>query len=333
MGRPVARSFSAAALAAELGASLIGDGSVQIASVSSLGFAAPGDLTFFSDPKHRASALICAASVIIVREADADAVSGVRIIHPAPHTAFARALDLLFPAPEHVATISDRAQVAPSAMVEGVQIDAFSSVGNNSVVGVGTVIRSQVFVGDDVIIGEDCVLHPGVRVLSGVRIGHRCIVHAGAVLGADGFGFQPTREGWQKVAQVGTVVVGNDVEIGANTTIDRGAIEDTVIGNGVKIDNLVQIAHNVQIGDHTAIAGCVGIAGSSTIGARCMIGGAAMIIGHLSICDDVIVSGGTLIAASITEPGRYTGVFPTATHRDWTKIAARLRGSIKLPVG
>ena len=329
MGRLVARSLCAEALAAELGATLFGDGSVQIASVSSLDFAAPGDLTFFSDPKHRVAALSCTASVIIVREADAHAVGGVKIIHPAPHTAFARALDFLFPAPEHVATISDRAQVAPSAKIEGARIDAFSTVGNNSKVGAGTAIHSQVFVGEDVIIGEYCVLHPGVRVLAGVRIGDRCIIHAGAVLGADGFGFQPTCEGWQKVAQVGTVIVGNDVEIGANTTIDRGAIEDTVIGNGVKIDNLVQIAHNVRIGDHTAIAGCTGIAGSSTIGARCMIGGAAMIIRHLSICDDVVVSGGTLIAVSITKPGRYTGVFPATGHRDWTKIAARLRRSIK----
>ena len=167
--------------------------------------------------------------------------------------------------------------------------------------------------------------------LNGVRIGDRCIVHSGAVLGADGFGFQPTREGWHKVAQVGSVVVGNDVEIGANSTIDRGAIEDTVIGHGVKIDNLVQIAHNVRIGEHTAIAGCVGIAGSATIGARCMIGGAAMINGHVSICDDVIVSGGTLIANSILHPGRHTGVFPTTEHREWTKIAARLRRSAKSP--
>ena len=332
MGRPVATSFSAEALAVALNAPLMGDGSVQITSVASLGLATLGDLTFFSDPKHRQAALSSTASVMIVREADAAAIAAVRIIHPAPHVAFAQALTLLFPAPTFVATISDRAQVAPSAQVIGVRIDAFSSVGHNSVVGAGTAIHAQVFVGDDVVIGENCVLHSGVRILAGVRVGHRCIVHAGAVLGADGFGFQPTRDGWQKVAQVGTVVVGNDVEIGANTTIDRGAIEDTVIGNGVKIDNLVQIAHNVQIGDHTAIAGCTGIAGSSTIGARCMIGGAAMIVGHLSICDDVIVSGGTLIATSITEPGRYTGVFPTTTHRDWTKIAARLRRLIKLPV-
>lgn len=331
MGRNVLRPLSAKALALELGMPLIGDGTVLVSSVSSLDFAAPGDLTFFSDPRHRKAATNSVASVMILREIDAEGVACTRIVDPAPHLAFARALELLFPAVLHATAVSDLAQVAVSAQVEGARIDAFSSINADSVVGAGTVIHSQVFVGNDVIIGRDCVLHPGVRVMSGVRIGDRCIFHAGAVIGADGFGFQPVREGWRKVAQVGTVIVGNEVDIGANTTIDRGAIEDTVIGNGVKIDNLVQIAHNVRIGDHTAIAGCVGIAGSTTIGARCMIGGAAMINGHLAICDDVVVSGGTLIASSVVRPGRYTGVFPTTEHREWTKIAARLRRSSKTP--
>ncbi len=331
MGRRVGRPLSAKALALELGARCLGDGAVQITGVASLDFAAAGDLTFFSDAKHCAAATNTAASVLIVREADADTASCTRIIHPAPHSAFASALDLLFPTPPHVATVSAMAQVASSARVEGARIDAFASIGERSAIGAGSVISSQVFIGDDVVIGENCLLHPGVRVLAGVRMGDRCIVHPGAVIGSDGFGFQPTREGWRKVAQVGTVIVGNDVEIGANTTIDRGAIENTIIGNGVKIDNLVQIAHNVRIGDSTAIAGCVGIAGSSTIGARCMLGGASMVVGHLSICDDVVVSGGTLIATSITQPGQYTGVFPTTAHRDWVKIAAKLRRSIKTP--
>ena len=331
MSRGVGRPLTAKALALELGAQLLGDGTVLIASVASLEFAGAGDLTFFSDPKHRTAAINSVASVMILRAENADVSACVRIIDTAPHIAFARALDLLFPPSAHVATVSERAQVATSARVEGVRIDPFACIGARSVVGAGSVVHAQAFVGDDVVIGEHCTLHPGVRVLNGVRIGDRCIVHSGAVLGADGFGFQPTREGWHKVAQVGSVVVGNDVEIGANSTIDRGAIEDTVIGHGVKIDNLVQIAHNVRIGEHTAIAGCVGIAGSATIGARCMIGGAAMINGHVSICDDVIVSGGTLIANSILQPGRHTGVFPTTEHREWTKIAARLRRSAKSP--
>lgn len=331
MGRRVGRQLSARALAAELGSRCLGDDTVQIFGVASLDFAAHGDLTFFSDAKHRAAATNSAASVLIVREVDAGIASCTRIIHAAPHSAFASALDLLFPAPPHAAHVSSRAQIASSACVVGARVDAFASIGERTTIGAGSFIGSQVFIGDDVTIGENCLLHPGVRVLAGVRLGDRCVVHPGAVIGSDGFGFQPTREGWRKVAQVGTVIVGNDVEIGANTTIDRGAIEDTVIGNGVKIDNLVQIAHNVRIGDNTAIAGCVGIAGSSTIGARCMLGGASMVVGHQSICDDVIVSGGTLIATSITQPGQYTGVFPTTAHRDWIKIAAKLRRSIKAP--
>ncbi len=331
MGRRVQRPLTAKALALELGARCIGDDAVRITSVASIERATAGDLSFFSDPKHRAAAMSSAASVLIVGEADSDIASCTRIIHAAPHAAFASALDLLFPAPLHLATVSPMAQVASSALVDGAHIDAFSTIGERATIGAGSVISAHVFVGDDVVIGGSCLLHPGARVLAGVELGDRCIVHSGVVIGSDGFGFQSTREGWRKVAQVGAVVIGNDVEIGANTTIDRGAIEDTVIGNGVKIDNLVQIAHNVRIGDHTAIAGCVGIAGSTIIGARCMLGGASMVVGHLSICDDVIVSGGTLIAASITQPGQYTGVFPTTAHRDWIKIAAKLRRSIKAP--
>lgn len=331
MGQRVGRSVTAKALALELGAQCLGDDAVQITGVASLECATVGDLSFFSDAKHRAAATNSAASVLIVRDADVDIASCTRIIHTAPHAAFASALNLLFPAPPHVAEVSPLALVAASARVGGVRVDAFASVGERTVIGTGSVISAHVHIGDDVVIGENCLLHPGVRVLAGVRLGDRCILQSGAVVGSDGFGFQSTREGWRKVAQVGTVIVGNDVEVGANSTIDRGAIEDTVIGDGVKIDNLVQIAHNVRIGDHTAIAGCVGIAGSSVIGARCMLGGASMVVGHLSICDDVVVSGGTLIATSITQPGQYTGIFPTTAHRDWIKIAAKLRRSIKAP--
>ncbi len=329
MGRQVGRPLTAQTLAHSIGARCLGDGTVQITGVASLDIAAVGDLTFFSDTKHRAAATNSAASVLIVREVDADIASCTRLIHPAPHAAFAAALDLLFPIAPLRAEVSPLAQVASSASVDGARIEAFACIGERTTVGSGSVIGAQVFIGDDVIVGENCRIYPGVRVLARARLGDRCILHSGAVIGSDGFGFQPTGRGWRKVAQVGTVIVGNDVEIGANTTIDRGAIEDTVIGNGVKIDNLVQIAHNVRVGDNTAIAGCVGIAGSATVGARCMLGGASMVVGHLSICDDVIVSGGTLIATSITQPGQYTGVFPTTTHREWIKIAAKLRRSIK----
>jgi UDP-3-O-[3-hydroxymyristoyl] glucosamine N-acyltransferase len=330
MSRSVIRSLSVEAVARELSVPFQGDGETPILGVASLSVARSGDITFFSDDKHRAAAIASSASVMILRELDASLVSCARIVHPSPHLAFAYALDLLFPSLPLTAQVSDRAYVAPGAIVDGARIDALASVGARSIVGEGSLVQGQVFIGADVVIGECCVLHPGARILDGVHLGDRCIIHSGAVIGSDGFGFQPTREGWQKVAQVGTVIVGNDVEIGANTTIDRGAIEDTFIGDGVKIDNLVQIAHNVRIGAHTAIAGCAGVAGSATIGARCMIGGAAMIVGHLTICDDVVVSGGTLVSASIDQPGRYTGVFPSSEHRQWTKIAAGLRRSAKL---
>ncbi|HNQ75368.1 MAG TPA: UDP-3-O-(3-hydroxymyristoyl)glucosamine N-acyltransferase, partial [Pseudothauera hydrothermalis] len=181
-------------------------------------------------------------------------------------------------------------------------------------------------IGRGVVIGEGTRLHAGVTVYHDCVIGKGCIVHAGVVIGADGFGFARERDGrWIKIPQTGRVIIGDDVEIGANTTIDRGALDDTVIGNGVKLDNQIQIAHNVRIGEHTAIAGCVGIAGSTTIGARCMIGGQAGIIGHLVIADDVVVSAGTLVTKSIRRAGVYTGNLPVQSHPDWVKNFAHLR--------
>lgn len=329
MGRSVANPLSVGALAKALGAELIGDADTLIKSVSSLDAASDGDLIFFSDSKHRAAAERAATSILLVRDADRDISAGIRLIHAAPHLAFAEALDLLFPADAVVAGISPHAAVDATARVTGVQIDAFAFVGARSRIGAGSRIHPHATIHDDVELGEDCEVHPSAVLYPGVRLGHRCIVHSGAVIGADGFGFQPSNKGWRKVAQVGGVVIGNDVEIGASTTIDRGAIDDTVIGDGVKIDNQVQIAHNCHIGDHTAIAGCAGIAGSTRIGKRCMLGGASMVVGHLTICDDVVVSGGTLVSTSIDKPGQYTAIFPITPHRDWMQIAAKLRRSIK----
>ena len=329
MGRSVAHPLSAGTLAKALNAELIGDTEILIRSVSSLDAAIDGDLSFFADNKHRAAAVRAVDCILLARDADRDISSGTRLIHPAPHMAFAQALDLLFPAEKVVAGVSPHASVDATAQVSGAQIDAFAFVGAHAKIGVGSRIHPHTTIHHDAEIGDDCEVHSGAVIHSGVRLGHRCIVHSGAVIGADGFGFQPDKAGWRKVAQVGGVVIGDDVEIGANTTIDRGAIDDTVIGNGVKIDNQVQIAHNCHIGDHTAIAGCVGIAGSARIGKRCMLGGAVMVVGHLHICDDVVVSGGSLVASSIDKPGQYTGIFPITTHREWLQIAARLRRSVK----
>jgi UDP-3-O-[3-hydroxymyristoyl] glucosamine N-acyltransferase len=188
------------------------------------------------------------------------------------------------------------------------------------------VIGAHCRIGQGVHIGADSWLYPGVTIYHRCRIGRRAIIHSGAVIGADGFGFARESNGeWVKIAQTGSVVIGDDVEIGANTTIDRGALEDTEIGDGVKLDNQIQVGHNVRIGPHTAIAGCVGIAGSARIGARCTIGGAAVILGHLTLADDVNVSSGTLVGKSIAKSGQYTGTVPFMAHDDWQKNFARLR--------
>jgi UDP-3-O-[3-hydroxymyristoyl] glucosamine N-acyltransferase len=329
VSRAVDRPISARLLASEIGCELSGDGEKIIRGVANLESATDTDLSFFADIRYRERAGQSKAGFLITR-VDTEIASGaVRLFHAMPHVAFAKALDALFPALEPAYAISKYASVDETATVKGVEIGANATVGAHSTIGARSVIHANVSIGPKVRIGTDCIIYPGVSIYDHCVIGDRAIIHSGAVIGADGFGFQPSKEGWLKVKQVGAVVIGSDVEIGANTTIDRGAIEDTVIGNGVKIDNLVQIAHNCRIGNHTVVAGCAGMAGSTVIGERCMIGGASMIVGHLSICDDAVISGGTLIAESITEKGRMTGIFPATSHRDWMKIAAQLRRSVR----
>ena len=223
--------------------------------------------------------------------------------------------------------------IHPSAVVdETAQVSASAIIGPNVVIGARTTVGDHVNVSPGCVVGSDCsigtntMLYPHVTLYDHVHIGQRGIIHSGVVLGADGFGFAPNpaqeKGAWGKIAQLGGVSIGNDVEIGANTTIDRGALENTVIGNGVKLDNQIMIGHNCKIGDHTAMAACVGVAGSTTIGARCIIGGAAMFSGHITIVDDVQVSGGTAITSNIDTAGRLTGVLPAAPHAQWQRNAA-----------
>jgi UDP-3-O-[3-hydroxymyristoyl] glucosamine N-acyltransferase len=218
------------------------------------------------------------------------------------------------------AVVEPGAQVAASA-----SIGALAFVGGGARIGAGAVVGPQCHVGSGSEIGEHTRLHAHASVMAGCRIGARGIVHGGAVIGADGFGFAPHERAWVKIEQLGGVDVGDDVEIGANTCIDRGALEDTVIERGVKLDNLIQIGHNVRVGEHSAMAGCVGVAGSTRIGARCTFGGAAMVLGHLEIVDDVHVTAGTLISRSVREPGLYSGAFPSDHNAAWEKNAATLR--------
>jgi UDP-3-O-[3-hydroxymyristoyl] glucosamine N-acyltransferase len=323
-------SLTLAELQARLGGTLRGDGGVPLDSVASLAQARAGQLGFLLGPKFLAQARASGASALIVPESLADPLPQACLAVTNPHAAFARALALLHPEPLPAPGIHPGASVAADCAIDatarigpGCVIETAAGIGARSVIGPNCVI------GAGAILGEDCHLHAHVTVQHGCVIGNRAILHPGCVIGADGFGlaWEHGDNGghWLKVPQVGRVVLGDDVEVGANTTIDRGALDDTVIEDGVKLDNLIQVAHNCHIGKHTAIAGCAGIAGSTRIGAHCQIGGAAMISGHLEIADRVTVSAGTFVAKDIREAGIYTSVQPFLPHADWLRNAVHLR--------
>lgn len=319
--------LSLAEIARRLGGEVVGDGSVRIREIATLAQAGPGTLSFLTNPKYRAQLATTKAAAVILGPRDRDTTTLPRIVVDNPYAYLARALALLHPPPALVPGVH------PSAVVDpGAQVDATAAIGPLVHVAAGARIGARCrigagcHVGEEAVLGEDCLLYPGVTIYHRCVLGRRVIVHAGAVIGADGFGFAPEGERWLKIPQIGRVVIGDDVEIGANTTIDRGALDDTVIEEGVKLDNLIQIAHNVRIGAHTVMAACVGVAGSTTIGRHCMVGGAAGIIGHLTIADNVTISVGSFVTKSITEPGStYTGVWSAQPHREWMHMQARLR--------
>ena len=307
-----------------------------IAGIGTLAHAGPSEITFLSNPRYQSQLAHTRAGVVIVTpevdaslaEAGTHAPGFIRVVCEHPYLAYALLAQWFDALRQPVA----RSGIHPSAIVAAdAQVDPTATIGAQCVIesgariGAGTVVGAGCIIGKSASVGANGLLHARVTLYHGVHLGDRVIVHSGAVLGADGFGFapDPRQQGaWFKIAQLGGVTVGDDVEIGANTTIDRGALDSTDIGNGVKLDNQIMIAHNVRIGDHTAIAACVGIAGSTVIGARCTIGGAAMLSGHLTLVDDVHISGGTAITSSINKPGRYTGVYPYAEHVQWQKNAA-----------
>ena len=309
-----------------LGGDLQGDPRELVARVATLEKAGKGDVTFLSNPRYVTQLGATKASAVVIgREIPVpDGVAAIRTDNP--YLYFARLSALLNPVERLDESLHASAVIHPDAVLaEGVTAGAHVVVDADARIGRGSVLHHNTVVGRGVVIGANCVLHPGVVVYPHCVIADRVTLHAGAVVGADGFGIAWDADHWEKVPQVGRVLIGDDVEIGANTTIDRGAIEDTVIEKGVKLDNLIQIAHNVHIGEHTAIAACVGVAGSTRIGRRCRIGGASGIAGHLTIADDVEVSAHTLITKSITNGGTYTGAYPFERNRDWRKNAATLR--------
>ncbi|MCP5328828.1 MAG: UDP-3-O-(3-hydroxymyristoyl)glucosamine N-acyltransferase [Steroidobacteraceae bacterium] len=313
-------------LAVRFGCELRGDPDLRVESIGTLSGAGPGALTFFVNPRLRAELQATRAAAVVLAPDAAEASPVPALVCRNPHATFARIAMLLHPSPPAAAGIDPSAVVSPAAEVAAsAQVGPLAVVEAGARIGARARIGPGCLVGAGAVVGDDVVLVARVTLCYGVEIGARTIVHPGAVIGADGFGFAAERGAWIKVPQVGSVRVGADVEIGANTTIDRGAIDDTVIGEGVKIDNQVQIGHNVRIGAHTAIAGCVGIAGSATIGARCQLAGQAGIAGHLSICDDVVLTARALVVNDITEPGVYACAVPVEKFADWRRILARLK--------
>ena len=295
-----------------LGGELHGDAELLIEGLAPLETATPQHLSFLSHPKYQSQlAASKAACVIVSPQMRAIALArGACIVADQPYLYFARVTQLWKKSLPQVI----RPQVHPSAVIDAdafihlrARIGALCVIERGARIGADTELKSRVTVGEDCVIGDRCLLHPGV------------------VIGADGFGFAPNAGAWEKIEQLGAVCIGNDVEIGANTCIDRGALQDTIIEDGVKLDNLIQIGHNVRVGKHTAMAGCVGVAGSATIGAHCTIGGGAIVLGHLTLADEVNISAATVVTRSIRKPGHYTGMFPIDDNAAWEKNAASLK--------
>jgi len=312
-------------IAVRFGLELAGDPAQAVHGVAALATAAPGMLTFCTGPKHRRDlAATRAAAVVLPREMVAECPVAA-LVSARPYASYARIAAWLHPAGEVSVGVHPTAQVAPSARVAAsAGVGPWVVVGERAVIGERCSIGPHCVIEEGARLGDDCRLQARVTVCHGVTIGARCTFKPGAVAGSDGFGFAPDADGYVKVPHLGSLVIGDDVELGANTTVDRGTIGDTVIETGVKLDNQVQVGHNCRIGAHTVIAGCVGISGSSTIGRRCMIGGAVGIAGHLAIGDDVVVTGYSLVSHSLPGPGTYSSGMPAIVAADWRRAVARL---------
>ena len=311
-------------LAAALGADLMGDGDLVVDRVAPVQNAGPGALSFISNTRYRKYLGETAASAVIVSPDLADDAPVPVLVSRNPYLTYARAVRLLYPEEPAVAGVHPSAVVDPSAELgEGVSIGPLVVVGAHARIGAGCVIGPGSVLERDVLLGDNTRLVANVTICHGSQLGARCLIHPGVVIGSDGFGMANDAGRWEKIPQVGRAILHDDVEVGANTTIDRGAVEDTVIGEGVKLDNQIQVAHNVTIGEHTAIAGCVGIAGSTRIGKHCAIGGGVGIVGHLEIADRVTITAMSLVTKSVREPGVYSSGTPLLPNAQWQKNTVR----------
>ncbi len=314
-------------IAERLSLEVDGDAQTPVCGLNTLEAASGTDVAFVADPKYLPKLATTCAGTVLMSSAHRDQFSGAKLLSDAPYLAYARLSQLLYPrtappAGQHqTALIDPEAKIAASA-----HVGAFAVVGAGSRVGENCVIGAHCVIGEGVTLGDGTVLDPRVVLHDGVSIGRDCVLSSGAVVGSDGFGFAPdTDQAWHKIAQIGSVRIGDRVEVGANTTIDCGAIGDTVIADGVILDNQIQIGHNVEIGANAAIAGCTGVAGSSKIGARVQIGGHSAVLGHLDIADDVVLMGHSVVSGSIRERGVYASVMPVMPVRVWRRLVARFR--------
>ena len=313
-------------LASRFGCRVEGDGATVVSRVATLGSATPESISFLANPLYRSQLAATRAGAVILDAAAAGDSPAPCLVCDNPYAVYAQVAAVLHPRPAPKPGIDPSASVDPTASVA-----SSAEIGPQAVIGANATVADDAIVGAGAVIGAGASVGPGTSIAPlasigvNVRIGARCIVHSGVVIGADGFGFAEHQGEWIKVPQLGSVVIGDDVEIGANTTIDRGAIEDTVIEDGVKLDNLVQIAHNVHIGAHTVMAAMSGAAGSTRIGKRCKVGGATIMVGHLTICDDAMFTFASIVTKSVTEPGVYGGSLPAEEASKWRRNAARFR--------
>ncbi len=322
--------LSLAEIAARLGGDVLGDGEIRISQVATLASAGEGHIAFLANKRYRNQLQTTQASAVILAPEAADQFAGARIVTANPYAYYARVATLLNPGNDSLVGVHSSV-VSASPIPASAAIGPNVCIGKNVSLGENVRIQAGCVIGDGASIGDDSLFYPNVTVYYGCRIGKRAIVHAGVVIGADGFGFAPDGKEWVKIPQIGAVTIGDDVEIGANTTIDRGAMDDTLVGHGCKIDNLVMIGHNCDIGPYSVIAGCTGMAGSTTLGEHCILGGATMISGHLNIAPNTTISGASTVMRSIVEPnGVYASVFPLDTYEHWMRNASHIRRLSKL---
>ncbi len=327
----MAGTFALSDIVARFDGELVDDDGVKISRVAPIERAGPHEIAFVSQSKYLKQIETTQAGALILPPEGRDLTKRPRIITPNPYLYFARVSTLFNPLPQSAPGIHPAAVVHENANVAGnASVGPGAVIGKDAIIGERTVIGPNCSIGDGVRIGDDCLLYANVSVYHGCVVGNRVILHSGCVIGSDGFGLANEKGRWVKIPQTGRAILEDDVEVGACTTIDRGALDDTVIEEGVKLDNQIQVAHNVRIGAHTAIAGCTGIAGSAKIGRHCMIGGAAMIHGHIEIADGVRISTNTLITKSLSKPGTYTSALPFSEHGEWLKNAVHMRNLDKL---